>query len=629
MPEIQSAGGAVWADGASVQAVGGAAWADGASLQSIGSSYAAPSAPGGGTTVTVGSLAAMTEIVPATHYRSNVTVVVTNLRTDDPISATSGSISIEDGGTLWRLSAEVPRAAYDAMRSGDQPPLVGVMLAGRQWAFVVDSMSAPRAFASDNVTIAGVSLAALADAPYELARTWINDAPSTAAQIAALAQTFTELDVRWRAPDWAIPAGKWSYSGTPWGAALSVAAAIEAVVEADPSALAVTVSSRYPVMPNQWATTPPDAQIPWVAVLRESVDALRRPGYTGVYVAGAAETVAAVRLAGTSGAEQAPMIVSELLTDLDGQVEMARTTLAQSATGETVTRTLQVLTGAGEPGMLQRGQLVRWVDPDATWTGMVRSTRVDWRFADVWQTVSCERRLSFPIGAFVPEPDPVVTDPSWTDVILLLPCDSDVINVASGGIQFVNTGTTISSTAKFGGGSLALNGTSPGGGGPNGLVNAAVGSSAGWGLTEGDFTVEVWVYLQSNVTTSYAPILRTSSAALGTEVNFRIDGTNALEVVYVSSAGGTSQITAGSTIPLNTWTHVALCRSASTYRLWMGGVLQGSLTSAYSAAASMKSVQIGTVGALAPDALFDDMRVTKSARYTAPFTPPTAAHPTS
>ena len=74
-------------------------------------------------------------------------------------------------------------------------------------------------------------------------------------------------------------------------------------------------------------------------------------------------TVAAVRLAGTSGAEQAPMIVSELLTDLDGQVEMARTTLAQSATGETVTRTLQVLTGAGEPGMLQRGQLV--LDPAA------------------------------------------------------------------------------------------------------------------------------------------------------------------------------------------------------------------------------------------------------------------------
>lgn len=599
MPDIQATGGAVWAEGTALQAQGGAVWADAATVQSIGSTYTPPPAPPGATVVATGSLAALTEILPAPYYRSDVAVVVRNvrrvgepqkyfsaplktgpqdampfpavpslsgsptfdgdgmtcafeqalnyqpgtlgneklgasaytegltyrvrvrklsapvfnssstrvftvfgfqrqvgflvgqggtlrsyevqanvaqpevsfgpmpddcvlsivyppgsgiaqLRIDDVtvytspvdirfssgisvglpafvsltslkfsdlrlertvslsngisfadgevINAIGGSISLDDGAALWRLSCEVPRAAYDAMRAGEQPPLVGVTLAGRGWAFVVDNMSAPRAFASDNVTLSGVSVAALADAPYELSRTWINDAPSTAAQIATLAQTFTQLQVQWRAPDWAVPAGVWSFNGTPWGAVLNTAAAIGAVVEADPREMAVTVSSRYPIMPNQWATTPPDAQVPWQAVLRENVEALNRPSYTGVYVAGPAATVAAVRLAGTSGAEQAPMVVSELLADLPGQVEQARTILAASGNGETVTRTLQVLTGAGEPGMLQRGQLVRWVDPDATWTGMVRSTRVDWRFADVWQTVACERRLSFPLG---------------------------------------------------------------------------------------------------------------------------------------------------------------------------------------------------------------------------------------
>jgi hypothetical protein len=415
VPEIQAAGGAVWGAAAAVQAVGGAAWADGASLQSIGSPYTPPPPPSGATVVTPGSLAPLTEILPAATYTSDLAVTVRNLRiegAEGAIEATRGSINIEDGSALWRLSCEVPRAAYDVMRAGEQPPLVGVQLAGREWAFVVDGMDAPRAFVEDTVRLEGLSLAALADAPYELAQNWINDAPSSAAQIAALAQTFTGLDVSWRAPDWDIPAGNWSFNGSPWGAVLSVAAPISAVVEADPAALAVVVSPRYPVMPNAWATTPPDVQVPAAAVLSETVRAMHQPPYTGVYVAGAAATVAAVRLAGTSGAEQAPMVVSELLTDLPGQVERARTILAQSGAAEMVSRTLQVLDGPGQPGVIMRGQLVRWVDPEATWTGMVRSTRVDWSFGDVLQTVGCERRLAFPVGSFVPGPKPAPPPPS-------------------------------------------------------------------------------------------------------------------------------------------------------------------------------------------------------------------------
>lgn len=315
------------------------------------------------------------------------------------ISDVNGSIELPDNSALWRMSATIPRASYDLLRAGEQPPTVSITLANRTWVFVVDEMSAPRGFASTDVAIRGVSLAALADAPYQLARQWTSDAPTTAAQIAEMTQTFTGLNVSWQLTDWGMPAGAWSYTGTPWGAVLQLAAPVQAVVEADPSDLKVKISSRYPVMPQQWATTAPDVQVPWQAVESENVTAADRPAYTGVFVSGPTESIAAVRLAGTSGAEQAPLLSNDLLTDLSGQVELGRTVLAQSGGAETVTRSLQVLTGAGEPGVIDRGKLVRWVDPEATWTGMVRAVRVDWQFGLMRQSVTCERRTSFPAGS--------------------------------------------------------------------------------------------------------------------------------------------------------------------------------------------------------------------------------------
>jgi hypothetical protein len=316
------------------------------------------------------------------------------------IPAIAGSVEISDGSALWSLTATIPRADYDAMRSGPQPPVVTLDLGNKKWAFLVDEMTAPRAFAETDVSIRGVSLAALADAPYEFSRQWTSDAPTTAAQIATLAQTYTELDVSWWVPDWSVGVGAWSFQGTPWGVVLQVASSVSAVVEAHALDFSVQVSQRYPVLPNEWAAFPPDAQIPWQAVVSENVVASDQPPYTSAFVAGPSESAASVRLAGTSGADQAPMVTHELLTDLDGQIERARSVLGASGGGQTVTRTIQVLTGAGEPGVLFRGAIIRWVDPAETWTGMVRGVQITWSFGEVSMALSCERRISFPQGTF-------------------------------------------------------------------------------------------------------------------------------------------------------------------------------------------------------------------------------------
>jgi hypothetical protein len=229
---------------------------------------------------------------------------------------------------------------------------------------------------------------------------------------------------------------------------LQTAQAVQAVVEAAPADLAVSVTSRYPIMPTEWATSVPDVQVPWQAVDTESVTAADQPAYTGIFVAGPAETIAAVRMAGTSGAEQAPLMTGELLTDLPAQIELGRTVLARSGGAQMVSRTLQVLSGAGEPGVIMRGSLVRWVDPDSTWVGMTRALRIDWQFGLVRQTVACERRLSFPVGTYVPPPPPV-PQPIGILYAPLTAGPNDTISpvgsaASSGSVSFGAAGATIS-----------------------------------------------------------------------------------------------------------------------------------------------------------------------------------------
>jgi hypothetical protein len=81
----------------------------------------------------------------------------------------------------------------------------------------------------------------------------------------------------------------------------------------------------------------------------------------------------------------------------------------------------------------------------------------------------------------------------------------------------------------------------------------------------------------------------------------------------------------------NNWHHVAVVRSSGTMNFYFDGSAQGSGTADstnYSGAAG--TLRIGASGAYISDlnGYIDDLRITKGvARYTANFTPPTAAFP--
>jgi hypothetical protein len=142
----------------------------------------------------------------------------------------------------------------------------------------------------------------------------------------------------------------------------------------------------------------------------------------------------------------------------------------------------------------------------------------------------------------------------------------------------------------------------------------------------GDFTVEFWLYT-AVANTSYNVIDWRPTSTQGAYLSFYLQ--TGTPKVYFNSA---DRITGGSTIPATTWTHIAICRSGSSMRLFVDGTQSGStLTNTTNFIGSINRPAIGGFGGFTNDPLngyIDDLRITKGvARYTANFTPPTAAFP--
>jgi hypothetical protein len=85
-------------------------------------------------------------------------------------------------------------------------------------------------------------------------------------------------------------------------------------------------------------------------------------------------------------------------------------------------------------------------------------------------------------------------------------------------------------------------------------------------------------------------------------------------------------LTGTTSLSTNQWYHIAVTRQSGTVKLWVNGVLDGSVADArnYSASGSLE-VGISHVGNYFTGYI-DDLRITKGvARYTSTFTPPAQA----
>ena len=139
----------------------------------------------------------------------------------------------------------------------------------------------------------------------------------------------------------------------------------------------------------------------------------------------------------------------------------------------------------------------------------------------------------------------------------------------------------------------------------------------------GDFTVEAFVRRESAA--SYFSILEGRSGANATPYVFglrSVGGTFRPDFFNGTVYSGTS-----TSVPLSTWCHVAFCRQGTTLRMFVDGVadavtptVSGTLTP------SGTLLYIGAiVDPTYANGYINDLIITKAARYTANFTPPSSA----
>ena len=186
-------------------------------------------------------------------------------------------------------------------------------------------------------------------------------------------------------------------------------------------------------------------------------------------------------------------------------------------------------------------------------------------------------------------------------------------NAMMNDLETVGNAQISTSVVKFGTGSMFFNGNTD---------YLAAPPSPNTILGTGNFTIEGWVYTASTPTVD--GVFEISAVRL-----------NANPVLGLGFMNGQANIIAAGinptptyTLPLSQWVHFAMVRNSGTTTLYMAG------TSIWSTADTTNyTAQLLTVGAFYAlpygwNGYIDDFRVTKGyARYTANFTPPTAAFP--
>jgi hypothetical protein len=226
----------------------------------------------------------------------------------------------------------------------------------------------------------------------------------------------------------------------------------------------------------------------------------------------------------------------------------------------------------------------------------------------------------YPSGTTFTPPTAPLT--AVTNTALLLGMSNAAIfdNAILNNLETVASAQISTSVFKYGTGSMKFNGTTD-------YLNTSPANQNSFAFGSGDFTIEMWV----------------NPTVLGAANKFLYDGRlsvdGAFPSIYVNAsslvlylANGATQITGGA-ISTATWTHIAICRSGTSTKLFINGTQSGSTYS--DSTVYLNNPLRPVIGSNGPigaywNGYIDDFRVTKGiARYTTTFTPPTAAFPNS
>jgi hypothetical protein len=168
---------------------------------------------------------------------------------------------------------------------------------------------------------------------------------------------------------------------------------------------------------------------------------------------------------------------------------------------------------------------------------------------------------------------------------------------------------------KYGTGSMVFDGTG------DYLVTS---SSVNNRLGSGDFTIEMWLY-PSNTSSAYRAIIA-SDAYSATTNGWTVYQNGTSIEMYYSSGGSTPNIfTATSALTSSVWQHFALVRSSGTLKAYVNGTQVASVSNSINFVGDKIFIGDNNAGDYFFNGYIDDLRISRFARYTSNFTPPTSA----
>lgn len=248
----------------------------------------------------------------------------------------------------------------------------------------------------------------------------------------------------------------------------------------------------------------------------------------------------------------------------------------------------------------------------ATVTGLTNGTAYQFRVAAVngvgqgaWSTASAAAT-------------PQAGDPLFASVRGLFHFDGDFTDSSATGGTWSGTVAYSSSVKKFGSHSLS----------PNGGYMSRSSSAYNWGT--GDFTIEAWVY--PTASTGIYGIYATSGGA-DANPKFVVHLDALQPKVHISNLSGITNawLSAGTTVPLNQWSHIAIVRSSETASWYINGTRTATASESANITFSGQPTYIGYGGEpyfASFAGYIDELRLSSIARYSgATITVPTSAFP--
>jgi len=189
-------------------------------------------------------------------------------------------------------------------------------------------------------------------------------------------------------------------------------------------------------------------------------------------------------------------------------------------------------------------------------------------------------------------------------------------------LETVGDAKISTAVSKFGGSSMFFDGTGD-------YLIAPYSQISDFGT--GDFTVEFW--MNASAAGTYVAVVGTqsipgNSTAGMWRVSNRFNSANGLYFNYTTGSSFIDVTFSTTNYNDGTWRHIAVSRASGSLRAFVDGAQVGSTTSVTQ---NLTSGQRVNVGWNSQDGQFytgyiDDLRITRGfARYTANFTPPTAA----